>query len=65
MQLKRRHDLLPKLVEAVKAYAGYEREVLRETVDARATPPSPTRAAAENALTGRSACSPWSRPIPS
>ena len=53
VQLKRRHDLLPKLVETVKAYAGYEREVLRETVDARATAPSPARAAAENALTGR------------
>lgn len=53
VQLKRRHDLLPKLVEAVKAYAGYEREVLREGVEARAGAPSPQRAAAENALTGR------------
>jgi LemA protein len=53
VQLKRRHDLLPKLVEAVKAYAGYERTVLREGVDARAGAPSAERAAAENALTGR------------
>ncbi len=53
VQLKRRHDLLPKLVEAVKAYAGYEREVLRESVEARTGTPSPQRAAAENALTGR------------
>lgn len=53
VQLKRRHDLLPKLVEAVKAYAGYEREVLREGVEARTGAPSPQRAAAENALTGR------------
>jgi LemA protein len=50
VQLKRRHDLLPKLVEAVKAYAGYERAVLREGVEARA---GAARAAAENALTGR------------
>ncbi len=53
VQLKRRHDLLPKLVEAVKAYAGYEREVLRESVEARTGAPSSQRAAAENALTGR------------
>lgn len=53
VQLKRRHDLLPKLVEAVKAYAGYEREVLREGVEARTGAPSAERAAAENALTGR------------
>ena len=53
VQLKRRHDLLPKLVEAVKAYAGYEREVLRESVEARTGAPSAERAAAENALTGR------------
>ena len=53
VQLKRRHDLLPKLVEAVKAYAGYERAVLREGVEARTGAPSAARAAAENALTGR------------
>ncbi|MDP1635988.1 MAG: LemA family protein, partial [Gallionellaceae bacterium] len=53
VQLKRRHDLLPKLVEAVKAYAGYEREVLRESVAARSGAPSAARAAAENALTGQ------------
>ncbi|MCI0563071.1 MAG: LemA family protein, partial [Nitrososphaera sp.] len=28
VQLKRRHDLIPKLVEAVKQNAGYERGVL-------------------------------------
>ena len=53
VQLKRRHDLLPKLVEAVKAYAGYEREVLRESVEARTGARSAERAAAENALAGR------------
>ena len=53
VQLKRRHDLLPKLVEAVKAYAGFERQVLRESVEARSGAPTAERAAAENALTGR------------
>lgn len=53
VQLKRRHDLLPKLVEAVKAYAGFERQVLRESVEARSGRPPAERAAAENALTGR------------
>ena len=28
VQLKRRHDLVPQLVEAVKAYAGYEKATL-------------------------------------
>jgi LemA protein len=30
VQLKRRHDLIPKLVEAVRAYAGYEQSLLEE-----------------------------------
>jgi len=53
VQLKRRHDLLPKLVEAVKAYAGFERQVLAESVESRSGRPPAERAAAENALTGR------------
>lgn len=35
VQLKRRHDLLPKLVEAVKAYAGYEQRLLTEVTELR------------------------------
>jgi LemA protein len=36
VQLKRRHDLIPKLVETVKQHAGYERGVLERVVERRA-----------------------------
>ena len=35
VQLKRRHDLIPKLVDAVRQYAGYEQAVLTTVVDLR------------------------------
>lgn len=35
VQLQRRHDLVPQLVESVRAYAGYERSVLREVTELR------------------------------
>ncbi|QEW05383.1 LemA family protein [Nitrincola iocasae] len=35
VQLKRRHDLLPKLVEAVKQYASYEQATLLSTLELR------------------------------
>jgi LemA protein len=35
VQLKRRHDLIPKLVEAVKQHAGYERGVLERVAALR------------------------------
>jgi LemA protein len=35
VQLKRRHDLLPKLVDAVKQYAGYEQATLATIVELR------------------------------
>jgi LemA protein len=35
VQLKRRHDLIPNLVEAVKGYMQFERETLTQVVEAR------------------------------
>ena len=35
VQLKRRHNLVPNLVEVVKGYAKHEREVLERVVEAR------------------------------
>lgn len=35
VQLKRRHDLIPKLVEVVKQYAGYERATLEMVMSLR------------------------------
>ena len=35
VQLKRRHDLIPSLVESVKGHAGYERSTLEKVIEAR------------------------------
>jgi LemA protein len=57
VQLKRRHDLIPNLVETVKGYAAHERATLEEVTEARARAvnatgePAGKRADAENALT--------------
>lgn len=57
VQLKRRHDLIPNLIETVKGYAAHERELFERVTQARAAAVSATgksmgeRAQAENALT--------------
>jgi LemA protein len=58
VQLKRRHDLIPNLVQAVKGYMGFEQDVLTRVTEARANAVAAgakgpaEQAAAENALTG-------------
>jgi LemA protein len=58
VQLKRRHDLIPNLVNAVKDYMGFEQEVLTKVTEARANAVAAgaqgpaAQAQAENQLTG-------------
>src|ERR1700693_1522710 len=56
VQLKRRYDLIPNLVETVKGYAAHEKDTLEGVINARnramtATSPA-DKAQAENMLTG-------------
>jgi len=56
VQLKRRYDLIPNLVETVKGYAKHEREVFQNVTDARSRAINANtvkdQSAAENQLTG-------------
>ena len=57
VQLKRRIDLIPNLVETVKAYAAHEKSTLEAVINARnaaiAAPNTPAgQAAADNMMTG-------------
>src|SRR3954449_10637877 len=58
VQLKRRHDLIPNLVSAVKGYMQFEQKVLTDVTNARAAAVAAgaqgpaAQAQAENALTG-------------
>ena len=56
VQLRRRYDLIPNLVETVKGYASHEREVFEHVTEARAGAMAAEgvdqQAQAENAITG-------------
>jgi LemA protein len=56
VQLRRRYDLIPNLVQTVKGYATHEREVFEEIAAARSAAMGATgvseQASAENAITG-------------
>jgi LemA protein len=56
VQMKRRYDLIPNLVETVKGYAGHERQTLESVTSARTAAMGAQtveqHAAAENMLTG-------------
>lgn len=55
VQLKRRYDLIPNLIESVKGYMGHEADVFQKVTEARTQAMSATgadKAGAENVLSG-------------
>jgi LemA protein len=61
VQLKRRHDVVPNLVEALKGYASHERETLQDVTVARFMERCDLRAASgqEELLMRRLFARPW------
>ncbi|WP_444930025.1 LemA family protein [Microbulbifer sp. SSSA002] len=48
IQLKRRHELIPNLVESARAYLNHERETLEAVISARSSAISDLKSAAQN-----------------
>ena len=65
VQLKRRHDLIPNLVNSVKGVMEFERDTLTQVVEARAKAAAATgpadAARKENSPRRSAGCSPWPR----